>query len=386
MNSERPHAREVEELRAQLREIGEPWRATETRMTRLPQEARRLRLGVPAPTEEEIQARAGQGEAMAAAAREATGMQVAGPGADGAQAALPGSFDLRNVNGSSYVTPVRDQGGCGSCVAFGIVATMESTAEYTRGAPGFNPDFSEGHLYHVHAKARGYTCASGSWPDDLIADASTKGITFEDYGPYNANGTVSLNADWPNRLAKTVGVKDLTGNPAAMKQHLYTYGAINTCFVVYQDFMHYGGGVYRHTGTDADPGGHCVSVIGWDDSQGCWICKNSWGTGWGENGYFRIAYGDSFIEDYPVDRPTVFGCTSVSITAWLSSRKALYLFATANDANGWVYLENYGWTHLSGGPHTTANKVAMLTHARAGGRPVSPFVDGSELRNVLVFD
>ena len=79
-----------------------------------------------------------------------------------------------------------------------------------------------------------------------------------------------------------------------------------------------------------------------------------------------------------MNRPTVLGCTGVSIKAWLPTRKALHLFATAHHANGWV--------HLSGGPHTTANKLAELTHARADGRPVSPFVDGPELRNVLVFD
>jgi C1A family cysteine protease len=387
MNGERPHARELAELRSKVAELGDPWRVTETRMTRLPEQARLARLGVPAPTEEEIRAREGQPEAMAAAALAATGnrMTVAGGAADGAPAAVPAAFDLRDVGGGNYVTPIKDQGSCGSCVAFGIVATMESTAEYTRGAPGFDPDFSEGHLFNVHAKARGYTCATGSWPDELFADAANKGITFEDYGPYNQNGTITLNPDWPNRLATAVGVKDLTGNPAAMKQHIYSYGAINTCFVVYQDFFNYGGGVYKHT-TNTVAGGHCVAIIGWDDSQGAWICKNSWGPGWGDNGYFRIAYGDSFIEDYPVDRPTVLGCTGVSIKAWLPARKALYLFATAHDTNGWVYLENYGWVHLSGGPHTTANKMAELTHARGGGRPVSPFVDGSELRNVLVFD
>jgi len=358
MADERNRADTLAELRSRLAELGDPWRAGETRMTLLPESARSVRLGVPAPSDEEIAAREGQEQAMAAAALSASGTRVAiaGGAADGAPAALPSAFDLRDVGGADYTTPIRDQGQCGSCVAFGVVAVMESTAEYTRGAPGLDLDLSEGHLFNVLAKARGYTCATGSWPDDLFEDASATGITFEDYAPYQDNGTVTLDADWPNRLAKAVGVKDLTGNPAAMKQHIYTYGAIAACFVVYQDFFSYKSGVYTHT-TDQVAGGHCISIIGWDDAQGCWICKNQWGPGWGDRGYFRIAYGDSFIEDYPDDRPTVFGCTSVSIKAWLTPRRTQYLFATANDNNGWAFLENFGWVHLSGGPAATNNKL-----------------------------
>ena len=65
----------------------------------------------------------------------------------------------------------------------------------------------------------------------------------------------------------------MTGNPAAMKQHIYTYGALTACFVVYQDFFSYRTGVYRHV-SGGVAGGHCVALIGWDDSQGCWIAKN----------------------------------------------------------------------------------------------------------------
>lgn len=370
-------------LRAALAEQGSPWLAAETTVSRLPVEQQQILLGVPTPTDDEIAARSGQPEAMAAAALATAGIAVADGNAP--SASLPATFDLRNVGGQSYVTPIKNQGGCGSCVAFGVVASMESTAEYTRRTPGMNLDLSEGHLYHVHAKARGYTCASGSWPADLFADATAKGVTFEDYFPYNDSGTVNLNADWANRLAKSQAVKDLTGNPAAMKQHIYSFGAISACFVVYSDFTSYKSGVYKHT-TESVLGGHCVCLIGWDDGQGCWIGKNSWGPGWGDAGYFRIAYGDSFIEDYPGGNPSVHGCQGVSVRAWLPPQRALRLYATAHDANGWVYLEHHGWTHLSGGPHATTNKLAELAHARASGHPVTPFVDAGKLQTVLVHD
>jgi C1A family cysteine protease len=314
---------------------------------------------------------------MAAEALAASGQTVVA--ATAPAATLPASFDLRDVAGRNFVTPVRDQGDCGSCGAFGTVAALETTAAYTRGAPGLNLDLAEAHLFHGHARERGYTAESGSWVDDLFDDVAARGVTFEDYFPYRDNGSGAPNPDWPNRMAKAAGVTDLTGDPAAIKQHLYSYGAVAACLTVQPDFFHYTGGVYRRT-TEEILGGHCVALIGWDDRQGCWIAKNSWGTAWGEEGFFRIAYGDSFIEDYPSSRPTVFGCTAVHLRAWLPAQQALRLFATINDASGWAYLEHLGWTRLADGPH----KLAALTHARANGYPVTPFVNGNDLATVQV--
>ena len=39
-------------------------------------------------------------------------------------------------------------------------------------------------------------------------------------------------------------------------------------------------------------GDHAICVVGFDDANGCWICKNSWGPGWGESGWFKIGYGE----------------------------------------------------------------------------------------------
>ncbi|MCE7009118.1 C1 family peptidase [Kibdelosporangium philippinense] len=379
----RPHQPEIAAIRDSLAALGEPWQAGETPLSLLPEQVRRVRLGVPAPQQADIDARAGQAERMAAEALEAVGQQVVA--ATAPASSLPKSFDLREVSGRDFVTGVKDQGACSSSVSFGALAVLETTAAYTRGAPGLNLDLSEAHLFHNHARDRGYTRKSGAWPDDLFDDTVHKGVTFEDYFPYQDNGSGAPNPDWPNRLAKAAGVTDLTGNPAAIKQHIFGYGAVAACFVVHTDFFHYRGGVYQHT-TDRLAGGHCVALIGWDDDSQCWIAKNSWGTAWGEDGFFRIAYGDSFIESYPSPRPTVFGCTAVHLRAWLPAQRALRLFATANDANGWAYLENLGWTHLAGGPHSTTNKLAMLTHARASGHPVTPFINGNELSTVQVAD
>ncbi|ONI79002.1 peptidase C1 [Actinosynnema sp. ALI-1.44] len=377
----RPHEPEIAVLRDSLAALGQPWQAGETRLSPLGDRARRLRLGVPAPAQADIAARAGLAERLVAEALDAIGRPVVD--ATAPASTLPKSFDLRDVGGRDFVTAVRDQGSCASSVAFGVLAALETTAAFTRGVPGLDLDLAEAHLFHGHAAERGYTSESGAWPDDLLDDAVRVGVTFEDYFPYQDDGSGAADPDWPNRLAKAAGVTDLTGNPAAIKQHIFGYGAVAACLTVHSDFFHYRAGVYKPT-TDHLVGGHCVAIVGWDDDAQCWIAKNSWGPGWGENGFFRIGYGECFIECYPGKRSSVFGCTAVHLRAWLPAQRALRLFATANDANGWAYLENVGWTHLADGQHSTTNKLAMLMNARAGGHSVTPFINGNELSTVQI--
>ena len=60
---------------------------------------------------------------------------------------------------------------------------------------------------------------------------------------------------------------------------------------VYSDFFYYSTGVYHYT-TGTYEGGHVILIVGYDDVNQYFICKNSWGTGWGERGFFRIAYSE----------------------------------------------------------------------------------------------
>jgi hypothetical protein len=82
-----------------------------------------------------------------------------------------------------------------------------------------------------------------------------------------------------------------------MKEWISTKGPLVACFTVYDDFFAYNGGIYRHVTGDI-AGGHCVSCVGYNDEQQYWICKNSWGASFGENGYFRIGYGECGIDSY----------------------------------------------------------------------------------------
>ena len=141
----------------------------------------------------------------------------------------------------------------------------------------------------------GGSCGRGWWPTKAIERLKTEGVSDERCFPYNPwdQNCVDSCTDWRSRRVK-INDYGSVGNEQ-MKQALVTYGPLITTFDVYEDFFYYTDGVYEHVwGSVA--GGHCVTIIGYDDSQGYWICKNSWGTSWGENGFFNIKYGECGID------------------------------------------------------------------------------------------
>ncbi|MBO4207504.1 C1 family peptidase [Micromonospora echinofusca] len=276
-------------LRSTLERERASWRMAETSVTALTEAERVIRLGVPVPPDfDPAQIDAGRESANFLA-------RAALASAFGA----PTSFDLRDVGGINYSTPIRDQGNCGSCVAFGVAATMEHVLRYSQRDPNLVVDLSEAHLFYCHGRADGRHCRSGWLPEPALGACCDKGVTTEECYPYTAGdqNCTGLDPNWQNSRAVVTQWQDVSGNPASMKRALALYGSIVACMYVYQDFYAYRTGVYRHLSGEL-AGGHCVTLIGYDDVQGCWIGKNSWGTNWGDGGFFRIAYGECGIEQW----------------------------------------------------------------------------------------
>jgi C1A family cysteine protease len=167
-------------------------------------------------------------------------------------------------------------------------------------------DLSEATLFYCGA---GNACNHGWQPLAALGYAQAHGLAREAAFPYTPGNQ-------PCRLVTAV-VK--TGNPdsaatiLARKQALVNGPAI-ACMAVYGDFFSYRSGIYRHVSGPLS-GYHAVCVIGYDDGQGCWIAKNSWNTTWGEQGFFRIRYGEcGFDSQYPFyfpDRVTLVPGTSI---------------------------------------------------------------------------
>ncbi len=292
----------ISALRSALSDANARWQAGPNALTELPSQQRRQYLGFTPPDDLTLQVLEEQAKGVAA-----------GHGAGLQAGVYPASFDWRNHSGQNFITPIRDQGACGSCVAFGTTAAVEGTLRVQRGDPTLAVDLSEASLFYCIGASQGRNCGSGWWPADALTGFQNPGVPDEVCFPYVAGDRPCTQcADWANRATKITGSHSVA-TVADMKTWLSSRGPMSACLSVYDDFFGYTSGVYHHvTGNLA--GGHCVCFVGYDDAQGCWICKNSWNTGWGESGFFRIAYGECGIEgmvhavDGIVDAPPRPGC------------------------------------------------------------------------------
>jgi hypothetical protein len=273
---------DIDALNRAIAEAGADWVATETPYSRLDGAAATSTAMGLALTPEDAYAD------LRSARSSEFNMMVAAP--------PPPAIDWRSNNGN-WVTPVRDQSTCGSCVAFATVAAIESRVLIAENAPGADFDLSEAHLFYCGVSN---ACALGWQPPPALAQAQHPGIGREASFPYKPGNQPCPIGGVP--VVVTAGTQSTAATTVARKQALLD-GPVIACLAVYGDFFHYGSGVYRHvTGNLA--GYHAVCVVGYDDANACWIAKNSWNTSWGEHGYFRIRYGECGIDSqYPFYYP-----------------------------------------------------------------------------------
>jgi len=213
---------------------------------------------------------------------------------------LPSEFDWRNVDGVDWMTSVKDQSPCGSCVAFGTLGALEAVVQIEVGYP-FGCDLSEAHLFFCG----GGNCNSGWYTSEAADFVKKTGVTDEacfPYKPYDmpCNDKAS---NWKSRVVKVTS-RGPAMREQAIKKAIVKYGPVSTAFDVYEDFRSYRRGIYEYVWGER-VGGHCVSIVGYNDNPGYWICKNSWDKNWGEKGYFRIKYRECGIDDtaYYFDAP-----------------------------------------------------------------------------------
>lgn len=236
-------------------------------------------------------------------------------------AVLPAKFDWRNVNGKNYITPIKDQGLCGSCYAHSSIAIEEAMLLINNNVSDYDLDLSE--QYIITCLGIG-SCETGGMEVSVLISIRDKGVIEEKYAPYRASSYLTCNQtlttdianitkykleNWkstPRQLIPELNVYRLT--PESLKQTLVNYGPIVAQFNLYGDFYSYSSGVYSYT-SGGNYGAHSVLIVGYDDDDQCFIVKNSWGTSWGENGYFRIAYSEVGINS-----TTKFAETSQYVT------------------------------------------------------------------------
>lgn len=205
---------------------------------------------------------------------------------------LPTHFDWREQGGC---TPVKDQDGCGSCWAFGTVGPLECNILIKDHK---EVDLSEQWL--VSCNQNNWGCNGGWWAHDYHQWKTDKfngtGAVLEGEFPYEA---LDLPCNGPYHHPYQIdswhfiGLSGEVPSPESIKEAIMTYGPVSAGVAVTEAFGGYTGGVFNQSDPQA-PINHAVTLVGWDDTQGAhgvWFLRNSWGPGWGEEGYMRIEYG-----------------------------------------------------------------------------------------------
>jgi len=212
--------------------------------------------------------------------------------------AIPASFDSRNA-WPGCVHAIRDQGQCGSCWAF---AATEALSDRFCIAKGVQVVLSPQDMISCDKTNMG---CQGGYLDRAWRYLEGTGAVADSCYTYQAHENTCPSSSCPSggsfhRYKCAGGSTVAARSVQQIQSEIAAHGPMETGFTVYQDFYNYRSGVYRHTSGQA-LGGHAVKIIGWGADH--WIAANSWGTGFGENGFFRIAFGQCGFDS------AVYACT-----------------------------------------------------------------------------
>jgi len=244
----------------------------------------------------------------------------------------PEYFSWRDYQGEDWTTPAKDQGSCGACSVFGAIGSLESVIKIREGYADFDPNLSEQYVLSCLREAADFPgigiCFGGSAANvfKYIMETTPEGndcngIILESCFPYQASDDVPCSdkcEDWQEYLVPIIdyGFEILDGSideRELIKNMVMEKGPVAVSsklpFFFYSPelafFNPFGGfGNDVHDPNAYFPAGrsyfniigHYLLIVGWKDNEsisngGYWMCKNSWGTDWGYDGFVNIEYG-----------------------------------------------------------------------------------------------
>ncbi|CAB3398847.1 unnamed protein product [Caenorhabditis bovis] len=229
--------------------------------------------------------------------------------------AIPDAFDAReHLPNCASIRLIRDQTNCGACWAFAAAEVMsDRVCIATRGAR--QPILSAEDALACCGQSCGLGC-SGGYLIKALEFFNRRGVvTGGDYlgggcKPYTVPPcdhahckpaeTPQCHETCQSGYSKSFSDDKHFGKSAyavaktvaAIQTEIMTNGPVSAAITVHEDFYKYKSGVYHHV-AGPDLGGHAIKIIGWGSENGndYWLAANSWGSGWGEDGFFRFRRG-----------------------------------------------------------------------------------------------
>lgn len=209
------------------------------------------------------------------------------------------TFDPRTTS-STCKPHIIDQGQCASSWAISVANSLGNRF-CMQGNKRLNNLSSQ---YMVSCDKDNYGCRGG-YLFEGFNFATTTGIPTETCVPYNPsffdvlkcpNACLDKQKFIHHKCAED-SIKDLSYLTTDIMAEVRIVGAVAASMIVYGDFIYYAEGIYKHVHGD-DLGRQGITIIGYGEKDGIsyWICANSWGTEWGEDGWFKIAFGEADIE------------------------------------------------------------------------------------------
>ncbi|XP_036411106.1 cathepsin S-like [Megalops cyprinoides] len=200
--------------------------------------------------------------------------------------ALPQAVDWRD---KGMVSPVRNQGACGSCWAFSVVGALEGQMKKQTGKL---VPLSPQNLVDCSTSYGNHGCKGGYLSKAFNYIIGNKGIDSDSFYPYKfREGKCRYSVK--GRAAYCSGFRILPrGNEKALQYAAANIGPVSVGInAMLPSFYHYRGGLYNEPLCTSKKTNHAVLVVGYgtDKGQDFWLVKNSWGTAWGEKGYIRMA-------------------------------------------------------------------------------------------------
>jgi C1A family cysteine protease len=214
---------------------------------------------------------------------------------------FPEYFDLRDLG---VLPPVKSQSS-GGCWAYSSMSTVESRMLVL--GQGLY-DLSDNNLKYCHGFFDSRSTNGNAWMATAYF-ARQSGPLLEEQDPH-PGGTSQPGVNCPQGEAPAFFVRDSRyppGDMATIKELIMNVGSVWSLIYYNSAYFNDADDTYYYTGTNVN---HVFNIVGWDDNKvtaggtGAWICQNTYGPNWGENGFVYVSYNDASMLQYNAYFPT----------------------------------------------------------------------------------